>query len=155
MTQDAGIAFTFALKPIKAKSKFTWPAVEDSRGAGLVIWGDSRTKVCYRVRIMPNWRTQATTLLEPVLRVLSNVVGAATKNLLRNGMVLETECDPQYFHIYANRAYAATTLSQIVDNVPVSEWIMVPKVWSEYSYPDLAARIACYVPAVLEPLSGR
>lgn len=135
VTQDAGIAFTFALKPIKGKSKFTWPTLEDSRGRGLVIWGDSRTK--FATVYVPRTelaKTQATTLLEPVLRVLYNIVGAATKNLLRNGMVLETECDPQYFHVYANRAYAATTLSQIVDNVPVSEWIMVPKVWAEYSY---------------------
>lgn len=135
VSQDAGLAFTFALKPVKAKNKFTWPKAEDSRGRGLVLWGDSRTR--FATVFVPRTelaKSQATTLLEPVLRVIYNVVGAATKNLLRNGMVLESECDPQYFHIYSKRAYAATTLSQIVDNVPVSEWPMIPKVWSEYSY---------------------
>lgn len=135
VSQDSGIAFTFALRPIKAKTKFKWPEIDDSRGRTFMLWGDAKVK--FLTVFVPRTelaKSQATTLLEPVLRVVYNVVGAATKNFLRNGMVLDSECDPQYFHIYARRASAATSLNQIVDSLPVSEWIMAPKVWSDFSY---------------------
>lgn len=132
--QDAGIAFTFALKPIKDKKKFKWPAVQDSRGRGLVIWGDSRTR--YATVFVPKTelaKSQALMLLEPVLRTLYNVIGAATKNLMRNGRVSETECDPQYFHIYAKRG-VVSSFEHMVDNVPISEWILCPRFWEAHSY---------------------
>lgn len=133
--QDTGLVFTFALTALDRK-KFKWPkAAQPTRGRGLMVWGSGKHKFCSVIisrTDLGKW--QASALLTPILRTLYNIVGAASKNLMRFGTELVVDPAPQYFHIFERRSKSATNLNLLVDSVRYSEWILCHYFWRDHSY---------------------
>lgn len=133
--QDTGLVFTFALTSIDRK-KFKWPSdAQATRGRGLMLWGNGKHKFCSvvisRTELAKN---QSTALLTPMLRTIYNIVGAASKNLMRFGTELVVDLDPQYFHIFERRSKAASNLTLLLDSVRYSEWVLCYYFWRDHSY---------------------
>lgn len=137
--QDAGLAFTFALKPVGARKKFKYPDSQSriSRGRGMYVWGSTRTTLCtVLISRSELSKMQALALLEPTLRAVYNVVGAATRNLFKvsGGVAVPEETQPSYFHMIQRGVPAVGSFGELVDKVAVKDWIYCPKFWSDYGY---------------------
>ena len=129
---DTGLVFTFALSPVKRKTQ--WPKWDGNTfNRSIAIWGQ-RDKFCsVFVNRTELTKLGASALLLPQLRLIYNVVGAATRNYMNFGCSLTIPADDQYFHVYRKHG-RINTLAQLVDNVPVYEWIYCPAFWSEFSF---------------------
>lgn len=130
---DTGLVFTFALSQVKRKTLWPkWDGVTYNRQ--IVMWGSNRQKFCsVFVNRTDLSKMGASALLLPQLRLIYNVVGAATRNFVNFGCSLTIPADDQYFHVYRKHG-RVNTLNQLIDNVPIYEWVYCPVFWSECSY---------------------
>lgn len=129
---DTGLVFTFALSPCKRKTVWpSWDGVTYNRS--IVIWGQRQKFCSVFINRTDLTKLGANALLLPQLRLIYNVVGAATRNYANFGCSLDIPADDQYFHIYRKHG-RINTLQQLVDNVPIYEWVYCPVFWSEYSF---------------------
>lgn len=133
---DAGIAFTFSLSRIGNAKKFKWPkdTTYNVFGRPYVYWGRGADRLLTvfvpRVEL---GRIQANNLLTPQLRLIYNVVGAATRNLSLSGFDYNSPFDSQYLFNYYKRC-KVNTVEQLFDDVPINMWIYCPKYWEDYGY---------------------